>query len=209
MEKLAAAQELRQKIDVRGILEGADELDEARVVAVGIDFSLHADALLQPLLDHHLLVHALQRVASTVIVTMVNELDDAEVAPADDGFHSEILHGDVQVLQLHALLQLVAKHAHDGVEGRIPKNEADTRLLGRDGGRTALLEQQPALPEGVPAAQRPHLMAIRGDFHAPALDQVKLGSILPLPHNDVALLVPLPFQTSDNSVHLLIVQVLE
>mmetsp|Transcript_39600 Transcript_39600/g.103213 ORF Transcript_39600/g.103213 Transcript_39600/m.103213 type:complete len:284 (-) Transcript_39600:459-1310(-) len=112
-EQVTTTEELREKVNVLGVLESLDELHDARVVALGVDVSLDADRFLLPLTHHLLLAHTLQSIQAVLIGFVVHELHDAERTSANDGLQPQILHGDIEVLKLHPVLELTAESAHD------------------------------------------------------------------------------------------------
>mmetsp|Transcript_19339 Transcript_19339/g.60806 ORF Transcript_19339/g.60806 Transcript_19339/m.60806 type:complete len:344 (+) Transcript_19339:349-1380(+) len=170
IEELTPAKELRQEVDVLGVLKRLDELHDARVVALRIDLPLDADGALLPLLHNNLLAHALQRIDAALIILVVDQPHDAKIALAHDRLRPQVRHFHVQVLEVHTVLELVAETANDVAKHRLVEAEADACLVGKARRGAPLLQQKASLPEVVPTAEPSQLLAVLLDTDRSALD---------------------------------------
>mmetsp|Transcript_69193 Transcript_69193/g.174751 ORF Transcript_69193/g.174751 Transcript_69193/m.174751 type:complete len:312 (+) Transcript_69193:983-1918(+) len=110
---------------------------------------------------------------------------------------------------MHPPLELFAEHADDVEEGVVVKTEADTFLHGLASRGTALREEQAALAEVVPAAKGAEHGVTLFDNDRAALDEEEVLRGVVLFHNDLARREVAPLQAADDSVDLLLGQVLE
>mmetsp|Transcript_16481 Transcript_16481/g.38629 ORF Transcript_16481/g.38629 Transcript_16481/m.38629 type:complete len:225 (+) Transcript_16481:1027-1701(+) len=140
---------------------------------------------------------------------MLHQLHNAKGAPADHRFHPQVLHGDVQVLQVHTMLQLFAEGADNVGEDAGLQAETGTSILRTARRRALLARQQAALTEVVPPAKVPHQLAVLGDLHGATVDEVEVDRLFSLLHYNVPGGVRLSHQGPGSSVHLFIWQVLE
>mmetsp|Transcript_103805 Transcript_103805/g.317915 ORF Transcript_103805/g.317915 Transcript_103805/m.317915 type:complete len:482 (-) Transcript_103805:959-2404(-) len=209
IEEVTASQELGEEINVLLVLKCLDELDEARVVALGVDVPFHDDGLLLVALDDVPLLHAFQSVQRLLLSLWVHEAHDAESAPPDHRFALQVPHLDVEVLQMHAALKLLAEHAHDVEECVVVQTQATAILQGLARGGPHLREQQAALPEIVPTPQIPQRHVVFLDDDGAASDEEKMFGWVALLHDHLASAEALLLESSHDSVDLLLAQVFE
>mmetsp|Transcript_663 Transcript_663/g.1377 ORF Transcript_663/g.1377 Transcript_663/m.1377 type:complete len:339 (+) Transcript_663:517-1533(+) len=115
VKQVAAAQILLQKVYVRVVLEGLDELHETRVVALQqhLPFREYGPLLLSP--RHCLFVDALEGVLLAGH-SVTHQLDHTDRALARLLEHLQVIQLDVQVLESHPVLECVSEGAHDLLE---------------------------------------------------------------------------------------------
>mmetsp|Transcript_18147 Transcript_18147/g.51802 ORF Transcript_18147/g.51802 Transcript_18147/m.51802 type:complete len:406 (-) Transcript_18147:1496-2713(-) len=209
VEQVASAEELGQEVHILAVLEGFDELHDARVVALSVDVALDHDGLLLPLLHHLLLADTLQGVQPLFVLLVVAELHHAEGSATNDGLQAQVPHGDVQVLHLHAVQELLAETADDVSEYLLVQTEACARLIGAASGRALLGEEECALAEVVPSAEGAEWLPVFHDLDRAGLDQPKVTGVVALA-NDVLPRLELPLlQRPNGPLDLLVRQVLE
>mmetsp|Transcript_47620 Transcript_47620/g.89200 ORF Transcript_47620/g.89200 Transcript_47620/m.89200 type:complete len:242 (+) Transcript_47620:660-1385(+) len=209
IEEIASAEELCKKVNIMLILKGLDELHYARMVALRIDVTLYHQTLLLVLSDNLQLVHALQGIDLTLVFLVSHKLHNAESTPANNRLQSQVCHGHVQVLQVHSVLQVSSEHADNVPEDASFQSQADARVLSLASRRALLLEQKSALPEVVPSAESPKLLAILEDAYDTTLYQEEVSGIIALLHNDVPSDILCFLQCSDGMLNLILRQILE
>mmetsp|Transcript_82579 Transcript_82579/g.229113 ORF Transcript_82579/g.229113 Transcript_82579/m.229113 type:complete len:293 (+) Transcript_82579:495-1373(+) len=192
VKELAPAKELGQEIHMIGILERLDELHYARVIALSIDLPLDADRALLPLLQYRSLLHALQCVSTQLVVLVVDQLHSTNVSLPNYSLEAQVCHGDVQILEVHAMLELVPEAANDVAEGRLRNAEAHAGLLRHACCRTPLVAHEASLSKVIPTCKPAQLLPVFHNAHNATLDEVEIRGLGALPHDGLTFSVAPP-----------------
>mmetsp|Transcript_5174 Transcript_5174/g.14550 ORF Transcript_5174/g.14550 Transcript_5174/m.14550 type:complete len:257 (+) Transcript_5174:1033-1803(+) len=208
-EEVPSTKKLRQKVNILSVLKRLDELNDARVVTLRVDLSLHRCGLLLVVHRDVALAQTLKSIDLAFVLMVEHELYDAKGASAHDVGHSKIFHRDVQVLQVHPVLELLLEHADNVLEDCSIQDQANASVISGATCRSLFSKQQSAFTKVVPTAECAECEAILLDTDSSALDEKKMSSLTSLFHDNLIFPICSPFQCPNDTVDLVSIQILE